>query len=110
MLGVDDQAGQRTVHLGQIEQLRKGGLTGAMQRPFGDDLREAVAQEAGLGVGQFDQRGTESPDDGGAQVVVVGLGLVVDHQEGFVEAAQQFGAARPGRVEDLLGQGAVVAQ
>ena len=68
--------------------MREGGLTGAIQGQFGDDFREAVAQEAGLGVGQFDQRGAKSPDDRGAQIGVVGLGLVVDDQKGFVEAAE----------------------
>ncbi len=88
VLRVDDQAGQRSVHFAQVEQSVERGLSGTLQGPFGDDLGEVFAQEAGLRVAQFDQRRTQAPDNRGTQIVVVGLGLIVNQQEGFVEAAQ----------------------
>ncbi len=79
--GIDDQSGQGTVDFGEIEQAVKGGFAIVVQEQCGAGFREAVAEEAGAGVGEFDYRWADAPGDGGAQVVVIGLGLGVDQQE-----------------------------
>lgn len=85
--GIDDQSGQGAVDFGEIEQVVEGGFASAVEEQGGAGFREAVAEEAGAGVGEFDNRWADAPGDGGAQVVVIGLGFGVDQQECFVEAA-----------------------